>query len=672
MRDKIDFIDILQPRNTYFGIVKFMTRPWMPKKTMNLEREYFPQDIKNLVTKSTCLDSYIDAESARTHILKQQLQNEVLKYIEEIAMDKRMHVIRWMGVFFLNVSFMMKTGIFVNNTAVLELKKTMGDNPVLFLPTHRSYADFCLMTYLCYHYDIELPAVAAGMDFYTMAVVGQMMRETGAFYMRRTLAGAPLYSATLRQYVRTLVAHYGAPVEFFLEGTRSRSNKSLPPKYGMLAMTLAPYFAREVDDVTIVPVNISYDRIMEQGLFAYEHLGVPKPKETTGGLIKALHTLNDHFGNIYINLGTPMSLKSYLGHSTLSSETLKPRDHQKLTDDQMRHVQRVADHVVTLQQENAVVTITNLLCIVLMDSLYMGRVLGQDEVESQISWLIEVLQNLGALVFERDVKGNMERVLIVHRTMMKLDREKRLRLVSSALMNVTADVQKKMKGHILKAETMVNAVPVIQLQIYINPVLHYIVPPALVYLIVSRHNIRKDELYSNYIEVRRLLRHEFFHLEENEQMIFDRALEYCIQTKLVLVNNDLLCDGLGDRPNDKLRYMLQWALLPALTTLLCCMDVMNECKKCEHKHALKKIQERLEQKRSHPYCLSLEAAGNCLQGLVYSGVMLRHKMQQDIVYEAVPEVIDNCQRLVSSILPKLTVDFYSNPVIVHQTQRARL
>lgn len=42
----------------------------------------------------------------------------------------------------------------------------MGKNPVLFLPTHRSYADFCLMTYLCYHYDIHLPAVAAGMGVY--------------------------------------------------------------------------------------------------------------------------------------------------------------------------------------------------------------------------------------------------------------------------------------------------------------------------------------------------------------------------------------------------------------------------------------------------------------------------------------------------------------------------
>lgn len=60
------------------------------------------------------------------------------------------------------------------------------------------------------------------------------MRETCAFYIRRTLVGAPLYAATLRQYVRTLVAKNSAPIEFFLEGTRSRSNKSLPPKYGKL------------------------------------------------------------------------------------------------------------------------------------------------------------------------------------------------------------------------------------------------------------------------------------------------------------------------------------------------------------------------------------------------------------------------------------------------------
>ncbi len=45
----------------------------------------------------------------------------------------------------------------------LQLKTTMVQNPVIFLPTHRSYADFILMAFLCFNYDIEIPAVIAGM-----------------------------------------------------------------------------------------------------------------------------------------------------------------------------------------------------------------------------------------------------------------------------------------------------------------------------------------------------------------------------------------------------------------------------------------------------------------------------------------------------------------------------
>lgn len=39
----------------------------------------------------------------------------------------------------------------------------MSQGPVLFLPTHRSYADFLLISYLCYTLDIPLPVIAAGM-----------------------------------------------------------------------------------------------------------------------------------------------------------------------------------------------------------------------------------------------------------------------------------------------------------------------------------------------------------------------------------------------------------------------------------------------------------------------------------------------------------------------------
>ncbi|KAM3962457.1 dihydroxyacetone phosphate acyltransferase [Aphomia sociella] len=630
-----------------------------------MDKYYTPQELKEMVFNSVYLDSFIETENARTGACKDKLKKEVLQYLEEMCLDKKMHVIRWMGIACLKIAFMMKIGIFVNEPAVLKLKSSMKANPVLFLPTHRSYADFCLMTYLCYHYDIDLPAVAAGMDFYSMAVVGKAMRETGAFYIRRTLVGAQMYAATLKQYVRTLVAKYASPIEFFLEGTRSRSNKSLPPKYGMLSMSMVPLFTREVLDITIVPVNLSYDRLMEHGLFAYEHIGVPKPKESTGGLLKSLYSLNDHYGNIYVNLGTPISVKDYLKDIKNTDEMLKPLDLQQLTPDQFKQVQSVANYVITLQQKCTVATITNLLALVVMNSLIKNQVLFFDEVLQEVGWMVGVLRALGASVFENDIRSSVDRILVVHSKMLKLDKERRLRLLSSKLMDVSSDVQKKMKGHILKAETMVNAIPIIQLQLYVNAILHYLVPPAIVLLVVLRRPATKADLSSDYHHIRKLLRHEFFHIEEAEEKTLADAIEYCLRNNVIASDDGLFVAG----RDEKLQFLLKWSVWPALTTLSNAADIMTEQGKCGHKKALKLIQERSERSGCHPYSLSLESIGNCLQGLILSGALIKEKGAEDTIYKLATEVMAECRHQISTVLPKFNVAFDgSNSVILDNTR----
>lgn len=49
----------------------------------------------------------------------------------------------------------------------------------------------------------------------------------------------------------------------------------------MMHMVLEPYFKGEVYDIKLVPISISYDRVLEESLLAQELLGVPKPKEST-------------------------------------------------------------------------------------------------------------------------------------------------------------------------------------------------------------------------------------------------------------------------------------------------------------------------------------------------------------------------------------------------------
>jgi glyceronephosphate O-acyltransferase len=70
------------------------------------------------------------------------------------------------------------------------------------------------------------------MDFKGMKLVSRILQNAGAFYIRRSFRQDVLYWNLVSEYVRHHIVNFQAPVEFFLEGTRSRVGKSLPPKSG--------------------------------------------------------------------------------------------------------------------------------------------------------------------------------------------------------------------------------------------------------------------------------------------------------------------------------------------------------------------------------------------------------------------------------------------------------
>ena len=43
------------------------------------------------------------------------------------------------------------------------MRSNMGKNPVVFVPNHKSYADFILMAFVCFSCNIEIPVVVAAM-----------------------------------------------------------------------------------------------------------------------------------------------------------------------------------------------------------------------------------------------------------------------------------------------------------------------------------------------------------------------------------------------------------------------------------------------------------------------------------------------------------------------------
>lgn len=243
--------------------------------------------------------------------------------LNEIGLTRSMPVIRWSGICLNRILKKICTAVYVNEESMVRVKKCIGSQPVLYLPSHRSYADFVLMSYICFAYDLEIPGIAAGMDFLSMVGVGSLLRKTGAFFMRRSFATDKLYWHVFKEYMRSLVNVYHTGVEFFIEGTRSRSFKALTPKLGLLAMALEPLFMGEVTDITIIPIGVAYDKPLEEQLFVYEMLGVPKPKESTMVSLAG----STRLGNVRLNWFYSLSVDDVGSVQSAENTRCEPRFH---------------------------------------------------------------------------------------------------------------------------------------------------------------------------------------------------------------------------------------------------------------------------------------------------------------------------------------------------------
>ena len=69
------------------------------------------------------------------------------------------------------------------------------------------------------------PHIIAGVNL-SFWPMGWIFRRAGAFFIRRTFRGDGLYSAVFTEYLFKLLRE-GFSVEFFIEGTRSRTGKVL-------------------------------------------------------------------------------------------------------------------------------------------------------------------------------------------------------------------------------------------------------------------------------------------------------------------------------------------------------------------------------------------------------------------------------------------------------------
>jgi len=190
------------------------------------------------------------------------------------------------------------------------LKNVVEGNEIVYVPCHRSHIDYLLLSFVVYKRGLVVPHIAAGINL-NLPVLGQFLRGGGAFFLRRSFRGNQLYSAVFNQYLSMNLAK-GVPLEYFVEGGRSRTGRLLPPRPGMLSMTISSYLVRPRRPIVFVPVYFGYERLIEGRTYIGELSGKPKSKESIFGLLRFLPTLKENFGHVRVNFGEPLRLDDLL------------------------------------------------------------------------------------------------------------------------------------------------------------------------------------------------------------------------------------------------------------------------------------------------------------------------------------------------------------------------
>ena len=190
------------------------------------------------------------------------------------------------------------------------LQNLNSDQSVVYVPNHRSHMDYLLICYVLFNLGYMSPHTAAGINL-NFFPVGFLMRRGGAFFMRRTFKGDRLYASVFSEYVHYLLTK-GYPINFFPEGGRSRTGRLLQPKTGLYSMVMESQLRNKDRPLVIVPISISYDKIVEGKTYEKELSGGPKESESVLNLLENLKILKESFGKVYVSVGVPLTLGDYL------------------------------------------------------------------------------------------------------------------------------------------------------------------------------------------------------------------------------------------------------------------------------------------------------------------------------------------------------------------------
>ncbi|GAA4796240.1 hypothetical protein GCM10023200_35410 [Actinomycetospora chlora] len=205
----------------------------------------------------------------------------------------------------------------VDTTSLENLREQGRSRPLVFLPSHRSYADPLVLAEVLHAHDFPRNHVLGGnnLAFWPLGTLG---RRAGIVFIRRSFGDDAVYKFAVREYFAHLLDKR-FNLEWYIEGGRTRTGKLRPPRYGLLRYLVDAADHLEEGspgaDPLLVPVSIHYDQLHEVGALAAEQGGAGKKAEGLGWLAGYMRDQQRRIGSARVRFGEPLGLREALAEA---------------------------------------------------------------------------------------------------------------------------------------------------------------------------------------------------------------------------------------------------------------------------------------------------------------------------------------------------------------------
>jgi glycerol-3-phosphate O-acyltransferase len=255
------------------------------------------------------------------------------------------------------------------------LRELNRDHGLVFLPSHRSYADPLLLADVLHRNNFPRNHVLGGINM-AFWPLGPLGKRAGVIFIRRTFGKDEVYKLAIREYFGYLVAKR-FNLEWYIEGGRTRTGKLRSPRFGLLRYLVRAIEDGHADDVILAPVSIVYDQLPEVGMMSAEQAGTKKSAEGIGWFVRYVRGQSRDAGTARVRFGEPLSLRKALDEAGQDSNQLD----------------KVAFHILDEINRATPVSATALVTFALLD--VGDRAVTLDQTRAITAPLLDYLESRG-------------------------------------------------------------------------------------------------------------------------------------------------------------------------------------------------------------------------------------------------------------------------------------